>query len=115
MRKRLIALLAVTLVGAGCAPSRTPGPRVESEVTTLLVENQGYLDMTIYVLRSSQRVRIGTAGGSKSSRFTIPPDLISGIGVLTFIADPIGSSRTSVSEQIMVTPGDQIVLTIPPR
>ncbi len=115
MRKRLIALLAVTLVGAGCLPGRTPGPRIESEATTLLVENQGYFDMTIYVLRSSQRIRLGTAGGSKSSRFTIPSNLIAGIGVLTFLADPIGSSRTSVSEQIMVSPGDQIVLTIPPR
>jgi hypothetical protein len=33
---------------------------------------------------------------------------------LRFIADPIGSNRAGVSEEIMVTPGDSVVLTIPP-
>jgi len=114
VRKTLFALLAVTLVGAGCLPSRSSGTGIEPEATMLRVENQGFLDMAIYAVRSAQRVRIGTAAGNKTSSFTIPPGLLAGMGQLTFIADPIGSSRASISEQITVTPGDEVVLTIPP-
>ena len=32
-----------------------------------------------------------------------------------FLADPIGSTRTPVTNEISVTPGDEVVLTIPPR
>jgi hypothetical protein len=39
---------------------------------------------------------------------------MSGLTQLRFIADPIGSTRASVSEEITVAPGDTVMMTIPP-
>jgi hypothetical protein len=53
-------------------------------------------------------------GGHQNTVLRVPPVLITGVTPLRFIADPIGSSRASVSEEITVTPGDSVMLTIPP-
>jgi hypothetical protein len=89
-------------------PSEPVGP------TRLRVENQAFLDMTIYVYRSSQRIRLGTATGNSVTRLTIPANLIFGATPLRFQADPIGGSRAPISSEITVAPGDEVVLTIPP-
>lgn len=83
--------------------------------TRLKVENQAFLDMNIYVYRSSQRIRLGTVNGNSTTRLTIPANLIFGATPLRFQADPIGGSRQSISQEITVSPGDEVVLTIPPR
>jgi hypothetical protein len=83
--------------------------------TRLRVENQAFLDMTIYVYRSSQRIRIGVANGNSTTRMVIPQNLIFGATPLRFQADPIGSNRAPISEEITVSPGDEVTLTIPPR
>lgn len=97
---------------AACASRRNPSSTQEE--TTLLVDNQAVLDMTIYVLRGSERIRLGTAGGLKTTLLKIPPQLIFGATTLRFLADPIGANRTPVSDEIIVTAGDQVTLRIPP-
>jgi hypothetical protein len=100
---------------AACGGNPRPAQAGEEARTTVRVENQSSLDMNIYVIRSGgQRVRLGTATAHLTSRFTIPDNLIFGITPLRFLADPIGSSRTPISNEISVTPGDEVVLTIPP-
>ncbi len=83
------------------------------ERTTVTVDNQSFSDMTVYASRG-QRIRLGTASGKSTTVFTIPSHLVSGTAVLRFIADPIGSSRASVSEEISVSAGDEVGLLIPP-
>ncbi len=83
--------------------------------TRLRVENQAFLDMTIYVYRSSQRIRLGVASGNSTSRLTIPQNLIFGATPLRFQADPIGGNRTPISQEITVSAGDEVTLTIPPN
>lgn len=93
----------------GSGNSNPPAP------TAIRVDNQGFTDMTVYAARSAQRVRLGLATAHENTVFTIPSALINGVTPLRFIADPIGgSTRPSVSEEITVTPGDSVVLTIPP-
>jgi hypothetical protein len=93
-------------------PNQGSGPPAK---TTVRVENQGFADMTVYVLVGGQRVRLGLATGSSTTNFTIPGYLVgNGIQQLRFIADPVGSNRLPVSDEISVTPGDEVVLTIPP-
>ncbi|HEY2067009.1 MAG TPA: hypothetical protein VGG84_13725 [Gemmatimonadaceae bacterium] len=103
------------MVAAACSANQQPDPMAEPvPPTRLRVENQAFLDMTVYVYRSSQRIRLGVANGNSTTRFTIPSNLIFGATPLRFQADPIGSNRTSVSQEITVTPGDEVTLTIPP-
>jgi hypothetical protein len=70
--------------------------------------------MTIYVYRSSQRVRLGIANGNSTTRFVIPSNLIFGSTPLRFQGDPIGRNRQPISQEITVSPGDEVILTIPP-
>ena len=81
--------------------------------TYLRVENRAFLDMTIFVYRSSQRIRLGSATGNSTTRLRIPNDLIFGSTPLRFQADPIGGKRQSVSQEISVSPGDEVILMIP--
>jgi hypothetical protein len=96
----------------GMAPgSPTPDPSAQ---TSLRVDNQSFSDVTVYAARSAQRVRLGLAPGHTNTVFTVPAALMSGLTPLRFIADPIGGVRPSVSEEITVSPGDSVVLQIPP-
>lgn len=112
----LLALPACASTQSGGDPADpSAGRRPEPEPTTLLVDNQSFLDANIYVLRGGQRVRLGLARGNGRTRLTIPANLIFGATALQFQADPVGSSRTPVSSEIRVDAGDEVRLTIPPR
>jgi hypothetical protein len=114
MRAIGVAALCVSVV----ACSRNPKPKTSGgppPKTTVTVDNQSFLDMTVYAISGGQRIRLGQATGSSKSKFTIPAYLIGyGIQPLRFIADPIGGNRLPVSEEINVTAGDEVILTIPP-
>ena len=112
--RRNAKILALLLVALGCA-SGSNEPREPQPRTTLEVDNQANLDMTIYVLRSGgSRERLGTSTAHTRMTFTIPDRLIFGLTPLRFQADPIGASRAPVSQEITVSPGDTVRLIIPP-
>jgi hypothetical protein len=110
----LVFLVAALLLGVACRRGSTNDNTEMTEPTTLRVDNRAFNDMTIYALRSSQRIRLGVANGNSTTRFQIPSYLIFGATPLRFLADPIGASGTPVSEEITVQPGDEVVLMIPP-
>ena len=110
-----VALTCIALA-AGCSSTQKSDQAAEpTPVTRLRVQNQAFLDMTIYVYRGPQRLRLGTANGNSTTRFTIPASMIFGATPLRFQADPIGSNRASISEEITVSPGDEVTLLIPPQ
>jgi hypothetical protein len=115
MKTRLIALalLLVSLAACSTLPAGSASAS-QNQRASVRVENQGFADMTVYAARSSERVRLGLVPGHSSAVFDVPAGLVSGLTPLHFIADPIGSARLSVSEEIMVAPGDTVVMTIPP-
>lgn len=76
------------------------------------VQNRGYADMTVYIVEGGSRIRLGLANGNSTTRLAIPQSVVGGGRELQFLADPIGSTRTSVSDRIMVLPGDVVTLTI---
>jgi hypothetical protein len=68
----------------------------------------------MYAVRGSQRVRLGTVTGNSVQVLRIPSFLLNGITPLRFVADPIGNQRTPTSEEIVVSPGDEVQIFIPP-
>ncbi len=110
--RRGFLIAATAVLVAACGSARRPAS--DQPVTTLRVQNQGFLDMTIYLIAGSQRVRLGVAGGSSTTTMRIPSQYVFGVSSLRFLADPIGGTRTPVSESISVSPGDEVVLIIPP-
>lgn len=120
IRSTSLALALVTLAGAAaCTTPRQAGSGANASanaVTTIRVVNQAFLDMNVYILsQSGARQRLGTATGNSTTTLTIPSNLIFGATQLRFIADPIGGQHAEVSTSILVTPGDQVVMTIPPQ
>jgi hypothetical protein len=107
---QVVAQLILVACGARSVDS-APDPEASA---VLQVQNQGFSDMVIYAVSGAQRVRLGLANGNSTRTFTIPRYLIRGAGPLRFLADPIGSDRTPISEEMTVQPGDIVTLTIPP-
>ena len=108
----LTALLGLSLTLSACAGRRSASTTPGQEETVLVVKNDNYLDHNIYLLQGLQRIRMGTARGLATSRFTIPRQYVFGVSVLQFLADPIGGNVTPVSERINVAPGDEVQLLI---
>jgi hypothetical protein len=112
----LAAAPAVGAAGAaGCAGRRGGAPVQAQEETTLRVRNQSFLSHNVYVLYGSVRTRLGTVSGNSTAVLRIPPSFVQPGTPLRFIADPIGSRVSPVSDQVVVSPGDEVQLTIPPR
>ena len=95
---------------SGAAPNADSGPAT----TTIDVQNNDFNDMTVYVVANGQRTRLGIAPGLKTTVLTIPRYLVFNGSTLRFVGDPIGGNRTPVSEEIDVSPGDQLVMVINP-
>jgi hypothetical protein len=110
-----LAALAVLLTAVACGKSRAPGQPSPDGAAGLEVRNLGYPDMTIYAVTSTgNRVRLGLVTGHSTQRLSLPDHLVRGGDRLRFLADPIGGSRTPVSEELYVGPGELVTLTIPP-
>jgi hypothetical protein len=110
-----LALACIAVAAPGCRPPAATPAGAEEQRATVRVENRASLDMNIYLLRGAERIRLGTASALSTQRFRIPPGVIFGPTTLRFLADPIGSTRTPISDEIIVNPGDEVVLTIPPE
>lgn len=111
----MIRPIALFLLLFGTACVRSSASTVTQPATILRVENRAFLDMNIYVIRGAESLRLGTASGNSTTRLPLPARLIFGPTPLRFQADPIGNSRQPVTEEIMVTPGDEVEMVIPPQ
>jgi hypothetical protein len=116
---RLAALTLVLWAAllTGCGGSRAPEDETaldpSERVTVVRVDNRAFLDMTIFVLDGGQRVRLGSAPSNATTELIIPAHLVRSARQLQFLCDPIGSSRTPISDEIFVEPGDRVTLLIP--
>jgi hypothetical protein len=108
-------LAALTLAGACARQSQEDEGAAPRAETMLRVENQDFLDMNVYVVRSGQRIRLGSVAGLTSRVLPIPASLVGGGAELRFLVDPVGSNRTPISQEIFVQPGDVVDLVIPPQ
>jgi len=107
------ALVVLALLSAGCGHAVRSAPDPQAE-TTVRVENRNFLDMTVYVLQNSQRIRLGMVAGLSTQVFTIPSYLVRGAGQLQFELHPIGGRGNPRTESISIRPGDEINLIVPP-
>ena len=112
IRTALALLVSATTSCGGRSPETTPEP---SGAAMVQVQNQGFSDMVVYAVSGGQRIRLGLATGNSTQTFTIPRNLVRGAGPIQFLADPVGSNRTPISEEMTVQPGDIVTLTIPPQ
>ena len=108
------AAALIILTGASACSKQPAGPVDPMAPAFVEVQNQAFLDMTIYVIRSGQRVRLGQVTGNSTATFELPRTMVNPGLPIRFQADPVGSSRAPFSQEIGVSPGDTVVLRIPP-
>ncbi|MDQ2931414.1 MAG: hypothetical protein M3Y05_11430 [Gemmatimonadota bacterium] len=114
---KLATVVAVLATIAACNHTARPGRDDNGPVpeSRLRVENQAFLDMTVYIISNGGgRQRLGTVTGNTSQTFVIPKYIIGPANQVSILCEPIGSNRASISNSISVQPGQTVTLTIPP-
>ena len=103
------AALVIAATTGACAPAtQTHGVDEFSGRTTVVVENNNWQDMTLYVLRNGVRARLGSVPALSQARFVLSPTHIAGTGEVRILADPLGSSQKWTSQPINVSPGSEV-------
>jgi predicted acyl esterase len=80
----------------------------EPDTITISVSNNNPLDMTVYAVNQSLRIRLGLVTTASTQKFTVSLHQISPTGELQLLADPVGSRRTHTSEPIHVSAGQAV-------
>ncbi len=124
MRRRGHVLLLwaalVTFAVAGCGSSNRAeaglAPQASADTALLRVENDNITNMRIWLVRvpAGGEYPLGLARGSTITTFKIPRSLVTGVSEVTFRIVPQGGGRSAFSQSITISPGDEIVLRIPP-
>jgi len=113
LRTFALAACAAAALG-GCAPaaeSVANNAPIKSQ-TKLVVENNNWQDVAVYLLRGTSRARLGTVGSMTKEQFTIPDSYVLGVAEITVQVDPVGSSASYVSPPIQVFPGARVSLSV---
>src|SRR5262245_46754693 len=111
MRTALPVLALLSMACSHATRSSRPEP---AAATTVRVQNQNFLDMELFVFRSGQRIRLGMVTGLTTQVFTLRPELVPSTIELQFELHPIGGRANPRTEKIIVRPGDEVELTVPP-
>jgi len=109
-----LAVILVAIVVTACGSSQgRDGADAPTRVTTSVeVQNNNWLDMVIYAVRSGSRVRLGMVNSMNSASFRLPiPMAGSGAGI-RLEAHPIGSRTPFQTPLVHVSPGQVIDFTI---
>lgn len=117
--KTLAAAMAATLLAAACAPGATTHAdpadapsRAWSEPATVKVQNFNWQDVVVYVVQSSQRVRLGMVTSMSTGKFRLPDRFLASAGDIRLLADPIGSPSGWTTEGIRVHSGQEVELSV---
>ena len=104
---RLVVSAFLVLASLNCAKASIIPDDVPDTVD-ISVSNNNSLDMTVYAVYQSMRVRLGTVSTASTQHFTLNLHQISASGEFQLLADPIGSRRTMTSESIHVSAGQAV-------
>ena len=112
-RSSLVIAAAALVVGACASATQQKGDNAPTRGhATVAVQNDNWLEVAIYVVRGSQRVRLGSVRSMSKAEFTIPQAYVLGTSEVTLEADPVGARETYVSPPIQVYDGARVQLKI---
>jgi len=105
------AAFAAVVGGSGCASAakKSGGEAAHiNDSATMVVENNNWQDMTVYLVRNGIRQRLGSVPSMGRANFRLGPGLIGGSGEIRLLADPLGSNVKFLSEPILIFAGRQV-------
>jgi hypothetical protein len=108
------ALMAAALL-AGCAnrgPVPEDGDSYRNAEIAVEVENHGWSDVVIYLVRGNAIERLGMVGSLATETFVFPFRRLGIGGDVRLRADPIGGLQPFTSENLYAQPGQWIKWTL---
>jgi hypothetical protein len=114
-RTTVIAAVAIlALVASACGRKDTDSPfrRVVDRPVQLEVDNNNFLDVTVYAVSGGSSLRIGEVVGKSKGQFTLDPKKVLMTGGLQVLVDPIGSNRTYLSPSVYPYGGATLRLSV---
>jgi len=110
---RMLLILAVALM-AGCATASPFLHRSRRPTSAqVLVRNDRWDDLTVYLLREQSLFRLGVVPGKRSATLTIPADYVRLNCWGRFVAQAPGHETQAVSELFGVGPGLHLSWIVP--
>jgi hypothetical protein len=104
--------LAVALGTGACAGRPKADLGKPQPAAVVKVANNNFADITIYVVQSGMRLRLGTVSGLSEERFTLQPRFTSYTMELYLLADPVGGSRGYLSPAVRIRGGEEVDLRL---
>lgn len=105
--------LAVALGTGACGGGRQkPSFGKPQPPAVVRVANNNFADVTIYVVQSGMRLRLGTVSGLSEQQFTLPRRSATYTMEMYLLADPIGGARAYVSPAVRVRGGEEVDLRL---
>lgn len=111
-RMRAVLALAAAAGMAACASGGRGAAGETEPPVTVVVDNRNFSDMTVTVLQSGRRVRLGMVTGLTTRRFRLPGDVADSPADIRLHADRMGGSQGWLSPPVRVRPGEELALTI---
>jgi hypothetical protein len=111
-KRVVVACAMLSLAAAGChrggftnAPAGTQG------AVGLIVQNQNFYDMDVYVVSEGLATRVGEVTGNSTGRFTLDPSFFP-TSEIRVIATPVGGNGRASSGPLNVAPGQTVTFTV---
>ncbi|HEX6368770.1 MAG TPA: hypothetical protein VF006_07555 [Longimicrobium sp.] len=108
---RLALLLALGAAGCASGDGKPSLGKPANRTAVVEVANNGFADVTVYVLQSGMRRRLGTVTGLSEQRFVLSA-VASDAADVYLLADPVGGARAYLSPAVRVRPGDAVDLRL---
>ena len=101
-------------LASGCRAREggSPFDRRSNAPVRIQVDNHNFLNVTVYANAGGMSHRVGEVIGKSSGNFSIDPGKVSMVSGLRFRVEPIGSTRSFLSEIVFPDRGSTVVLTV---
>ncbi len=104
----LLLVAATAFAASGCYHRGVGNQEEEEEPVYVAVTNHNSLDMTIYVVRSGMRMRLGMVTTTSTGHYKLTMAQVGGDGSFQLLASPIGGRRPFYSDMLHVAPGQVV-------
>ena len=108
----LLPALAALLFLSSCSLFKETTDE-EAPKTTVEVVNNNFYDVNLFIVRSGQRIRLGFVQSNRTSVLDIPHYIANAGGMVFFVADPVGGTQSSFSQERFIEQGRQLRIVIP--
>jgi hypothetical protein len=107
----VFALVTMEAAMAACAARGAGAGSAGQQSSQLVVQNDNWLDVVVYLVHGTARIRMGTVTGLGHATFRIKQGVVATESA-RLLVDPIGASRGYLTDAITVMPGQRIELRV---